>query len=165
MCNRRMVIVGDTDRIKIYTLSELEKKEKLELFFANEFNIFSMTGIDPKDKEHQKTCIKEVIKKIPSRFNHKCQCPIQKIKQIKYIAAKDVIAYKSGKCNLDETEIDYLIPKNNAFGKEFRDLLILVRQTIISKKETISIPFEFFTKLIGVNICVLGLLYIEKYIL
>lgn len=159
-----MLIIGDTDRVKVYTLEELEKKEKLEHLLKSEFDIFAMTGIDPKDKDYQKSCIKEVIKRIPSGFNHKCQCPIQKIKQVKYISAKDVITYRSGKCTLDATEIDYLIPRNNAFGKEFRDLLLLVRQIIVTKKDSPSIPFEFFTTWLGMNICVIGLLYIEKYI-
>ncbi|KAI5190856.1 hypothetical protein NEMIN01_1258 [Nematocida minor] len=159
-----MLIMGDMDRVKIYTLSELEKKEKLEMVLANEFDIFSMTGVDPKDKEFQKTCIKEVMRQNPSGYNHKCNCPVQKFKQVKYIPAKDVIAYNSGKCSLDVAQIGYLVPRNSAFGKEFRGLLLLVRQIIISKKETISVPFEFFTTWLGLNVCIVCLLYMEKYI-
>ncbi|KAI5160423.1 hypothetical protein NEAUS03_1126 [Nematocida ausubeli] len=160
-----MLIMGDINRVKIYTLSELERKEKLELVLANEFDIFAMTGLDAKDKPFYKSCIKEVMKKNPSAYNHKCNCPIQKFKQVRYIAAKDVIAYRSGKCNLDSAQIGYIMPRNSAFGRDFRDLLLLARQIVISRKESISMPFEFFTTWIGLNIGIVILLYIERYLI
>ncbi|KAI5129209.1 hypothetical protein NEPAR04_2203 [Nematocida parisii] len=209
-----MLIMGDINRVKVYSLSELEKKEKVEVFLSNEFDIFNISGVDSRDKSFYKSCIKEVKNKNSTEYsskctlsnhkyteynnkctlsnhkcteysskctlsnhkyteynskctlsNHKCTCPIQIFKQIRYITAKDVTVYRNGKCTLDTAQIGYIIPRNSAFGRDYSDILLLIRQIIRSKKEFISLPFEFFTTWIGLNIGIVIILYIERYII
>ncbi|OAG33654.1 hypothetical protein NEIG_02062 [Nematocida sp. ERTm5] len=195
-----MLIMGDINRVKVYSLSELEKKEKVEVFLSNEFDIFNISGVDSRDKSFYKSCIKEVKNKNSAEYNnkctlsnhkyaeynthstlsnhkyaeynnkctlsnHKCTCPIQIFKQIRYITAKDVTVYRNGKCTLDTAQIGYIIPRNSAFGRDYSDILLLIRQIIRSKKEFISLPFEFFTTWIGLNIGIVIILYIERYII
>ncbi|KAH9385904.1 uncharacterized protein NEMAJ01_0800 [Nematocida major] len=159
-----MRILGDIERVKVYTLQELEKKEKLEMVLASEFDIFAITGLDPNDREFHRTCIREVIRKNTSVYNHKCTCPIQKFKQVRYVSAKDLITYLNGKCNLDAFQVGFIMPKNTAIGKDFSELLLLIRQMMISRKESVSITFEFFTVWMGLNISTIILLYMERYI-
>ncbi|KAI5186019.1 hypothetical protein NEHOM01_1222 [Nematocida homosporus] len=159
-----MRIIGDTDRTQVYTLAELEKKERLESVLATECDIFNFLGLDPKDKETRREAISKVMKKHAKKHDRtgKCKCPIKKFKQRRMISLREYITYNSGKCDLDGAEVGYIIPKNTALGMEFRSLLILIRQIVISEKNSGSTPIEFFAMWLAINIFIVIFLYFER---
>ncbi|KAI5171180.1 hypothetical protein NEFER03_0582 [Nematocida sp. LUAm3] len=158
-----MRIIGDGDRNRIYTLSEMEKKEKMEIVLSTECDIMHLLKMDPKDKEIRRESIESVIKG-PERRKHKsnCNCPVIPFKQTKYLSLKGMTAHNSGRCNLDGTQIGYIVPRNTALGKEFRSLLLLLRQMVLVEKSSDSTSIEFFALWLAVNIVIIVFLYIER---
>ncbi|OAG29062.1 hypothetical protein NEDG_01201 [Nematocida displodere] len=157
-----MRIIGDIDRAKIYTISELEKKEHLEAVLSTECDILNILGLDKKAKRERKEAINKVIHSHTNVCDAVCTCIIKPFTQLKIISLKELITYANGKCNLGGAQIGYIIPRNTALGKEFRSLLLLVRQIVLSKKEVTSTPIDFFAVWLGINILIVLVTVLER---
>jgi len=158
-----MRVIGDIDRERVYTLAELEKKERLESVLAAECDLVNILKMDVQDKKLQKYHIAKVQRKRRNTCTKKqCTCIIKPQKQKKYIALKDLIAYTYGMCDLDRSQIGSMIPRTSALGCEYRILLLLIRQIVLSKEEGSSTPITFFIIWITINVLLVPFMYYDR---
>lgn len=158
-----MQVIGDTDRTKIYTLSEFERKNQLESVLASECDLYNLLEIDDEDKELYKEYIKSKKRDYKKAHrNGRCKCKPHNFKQQRLISFRELVTYTCGKCDLVKVEKGYIIPRDTALRREFSNLLILIRQIIISEKNFESTPLEFFALWLGTSIFIIMILYFER---
>jgi len=157
-----MRIIGDINREKIYTLAELEKKERIENVFATHCDILKLLEIDPSDRELRKYHILKVINKHNNICTRKkCTCALKSTRQVRYISIKNLIRKICGKQDIEKEQI-VDISRTTALGKDFKNLILLVRKIVLFKEEALTTPVDFFVVWLTVNLSIIFIIFLER---
>lgn len=146
-----MSICGDLSRNRMYTLSDLEKKERMESLIAEECDVLRLLDIGPKDRRKKQKLIQEVILEHAAACNLKCTCRFSPMAQVRYVPVKQFISMKYGATDLKKAEIKYILPRNSALSREFGSILVLTRQIVLFAQSSTATPLCFFNGWLGVT--------------
>jgi hypothetical protein len=160
-------VKGDMDSLGMYALSGMEQWKKYKEIFIDECQVSQVEGLEgrrtPKGRLIQPV-FGAMKGKICFEEDEECACPEVKFMQRYIISMGDLIARKYGACVLSSAETNCGVPRSDALGREYRELLLLMVQIAgFSRRRWYNcVDIGFFISWLFVNVLLLFLFSSER---